>query len=139
MVSVGNLRLCLSVLTLFVRLILGIAIALFSKCMVALFDPIHRRGEPIKWGLVTYTVVMFSLVTIGTALQFDTQSVSYIDNRQFPGAGGIYPPGQTTYQDLIAFKPIAVIQNVTFILSNWLADGCLVSSLFDAVFTCPGP
>ena len=112
---------------------------LFFKCMAALFDPAHRRGEPIKWGLVTYTVVMFSLATIGTALQLNTQSISYIDNRQFPGVEGVLAPGPITYQDFIAPKAITIVQNAVFILSNWLADGLLVSSLFDTVFTCPGP
>ena len=61
--------------------ILGIVIVLFSKCMTALFNPDHRRG-PIKWGLVSYTLAVFTLVTVGTAMQIDVQSVSYIDNHQ---------------------------------------------------------
>ena len=102
--------------------ILGIVIVLFFKCMVALFSPEHRRGDRIKWGLVSYTMAMFSLVTIGTALQLNLQSISYIDNSQFPGVEGVIPPGPIGYQDLTAPKAIAIIQNVVFILSNWLAD-----------------
>ena len=101
--------------------------------MTALFNPVHRRGEPIKWGLVSYTVVMFSLVTVGAAVQFYVESISYVDNRDFPGVRGVLPPGPIGYQSLIQPKPISVIQNVTFALSNWLADGFLVSFLFDVV------
>ena len=100
--------------------------------MAALFNPAHRRGEPIKWGLVSYTMVMFSLVTVGTAAQFNAQSMSHIDNREFPGIGGMLPPGPTGYQELIATKAISITHNVVLVSSNWLADGLLVSCLFDA-------
>ena len=115
--------------------LLGIVIVVFFKCIAALFDPVHRRGEPIKWGLVCYTVVMFLLVTIGTAMQLDVQSISYIDNRDFPGLGSAIPPGPVGYE-LWFIQPnaIVVIQNFLFVLSNWLADGFLVSPLFDVVF-----
>ena len=121
------------------RLILGIVIVLFFKSIAALFDPVHRRGEPIKRGLVSYTVVMFLLVTVGTGMQLDVQSISYIDNRGFPGVEGVIPPGPVGYQELIQPEPIDFVQNIVFALSNWLADGFLVSSLFDAVFTRPMP
>ena len=108
--------------------ILGIVIVLFFKCIVALFNSNHRRGEPVKWGIVSYTVVMFSLATVGTTMQLDLQSISYIDNRGFP-ARGAFPPGPIGYQLLIESQAMSVIQNVTFTLSNWLADGFLVCSL----------
>jgi len=75
----------LSVLTAsFVRFILGMLVVLFFKCMTALFNPIHHRGEGIKWGLASYTVIMFLLVTIYTGTTLHKLSVSYIDNRNFP-------------------------------------------------------
>ena len=117
--------------------ILGIVVVLFFKCVAALLDPVYIRREAIKWGLVSYTMAMFTLVTIGTALQLNTQSISYIDNRQLLGAGGVLSPEPTTYQILVGSDATSVIQNVVFILSNWLADGLLVSSSFDSVFTCP--
>ena len=128
----------LSVLTPVVRFATGIVIVLFFKSIAALFDPVHRRGEPIKWGLVSYVVVMFLLVTIGTAMQLNVQSISYIDNREFPGAEGLPMPGPAGYQEIIVQpEAIDVIQNFVFALNNWLADGFLVSSLFDAVFAYP--
>ena len=104
--------------------------------MTALFDPGHRRpGEHIKWGLVSYTAVMFSVVTILIAVDLDLKSNFYIDNREYPGAGSVIPPGPHGYQLLVSRKASSVIPNVMFLLNSWLADGLLVSSLFDVVFT----
>ena len=108
---------------------------MFFKCMVALFNPDHRRGEPIKWRLVSYTLVMFSLVTIGTAMQLDVQSISYIDNRKFRDPEGVFLPGPLGYQWSIAPDAISIIQNVVFALNNWLADGLLVSYSFGTLYT----
>ena len=121
----------LSVLTSFVWFILGIIIVLFFRCMVALLDPVHRRGERVKWGLVSYTMVMFSLVTIGNAVYPYLESISYIDNREFSGIEGVVGPGPLAYQMFVAPIVLQIIPNVSFTLSNWLADGLLVSSLCD--------
>ena len=127
----------LFVLTLFIWLILGIVILMFFKCMAALFNPAHHRGESIKWGLVSYTVVMFLLETAGSALGFYVQSNCYIDNRKFPG-GDMPLPGPIGYYWLDTSKEVAVLQNVVFALTNWLADGLLVSLLFGAPLVRPG-
>ena len=58
-----RLRTCLSVLTSFVPIALGIIIVLFFQCLAGLFNRVHRKGERIKWGLVSYTVVTFLIVT----------------------------------------------------------------------------
>ena len=128
------MHLHLSVLTSFVRFVLGTLIVLFFKCMVALLNPAHRRGEGIKWGLVCYTAAMFSFVTVYTAMNDNIQSDSYIDNREFPGVDGVLPPGPLGYQALVYSKPLIIIPNLMFLLNNWMADGLLVSSLFDALF-----
>ena len=118
----------LSVLTaLFLRSFLGVLIVLFSKCMIALFIPVNRRGEGIKWGLVSYTVVMFLSVTVHTAINGHILSISYIDNRDFPDDG---PYG---YRQNISSTVIVVIPRAAFRLNNWAADGLLVSSLFNSV------
>ena len=115
----------------------GIVIVVFFQCMAALFNPVHRRGEPTKWGLVSYTVVMFSLATVQTALNLHIFSISYIDDRKFPGFDGI-SPGPFAYQWLVYTKPIGVTPTVMFTSSNWLADGFLVSFPLSAAFTHPG-
>ena len=125
----------LSVLTSFVRLISGMLIVLFFGCVTALLNPVYRRGERVRWRLVSYTVVMFSLATVLTAMNLHVESIAYIDNRNFPGATGMFPPGPLGYIDSTYLKAINVVPNVAFVVSNWLADGFLVSSLFDVVST----
>ena len=110
---------------------------LFFNCMGALINPVNRRGQGIKWGLVSYTVVMFVFVTIYTTMNLNIQSISYIDNREFPGIEGVLPPGPFGYQWFIYSKALCVISNAMFLLNNWLADGLLVGSLFDATFAWP--
>ena len=108
---------------------------LFFQCMGALLNPVHRRRQGIKWGLVAYTTVMFAFVTVFTAMNDNVQSDSYIDNREFPGVDGVLPPGPLGYQALIYSKALTVIPNLMFLLNNWMADGLLVSTLLDALFT----
>ena len=105
--------------------------------MAALLDPVNRRREGVKWGLVTYTVVMFSFVTVFTAMNLNVQSISFIDNREFPGVEGVLPPGPLGYQFFIYSKALSVIPNVMFLLNNWLADGLLVGSLSGSALTPP--
>ena len=103
--------------------------------MAALFNPLHRKGKPIKWGLVSHTVVMFSVATVQTAMNLHRMSISYIDNREFPGFVGMLHPGPVSYQFRISSEAIGIVPTVMFTLNNWLADGFLVSSLFYAAFT----
>ena len=108
---------------------------LFSKCTTALFNPAYRRGEGIKWGLVSFTVVMFSSATVLTAMNLHVQSISYIDNREYPGVNSPKDVGPYGYFLFIYYKAINVIPNVAYVLNNWLADGFLVSSSFTTAFT----
>ena len=120
-------RVCLPAPILFVRFIQGIVIVLFFQCFAALFNSAHRRGEGIKWGLVSYTMIMFLFATAFTAMNLNTGSVSFIDNRDFDGLVGEGPIG---YQQSLPTVH-AIVPNVVFLLSYWLADGLLVSSPFD--------
>ena len=72
-------------------------IVLFFQCMVALFSLVRRRGERIERGVASFTMVMFSLATIQTTLSLDILSISYIDNRAFPGIKGLIVPGPPGY------------------------------------------
>jgi len=132
------LHACPSVLTLFVRFILGMLIVLFFKCMTTLLNPVYRRGEGIKWKLLSYTVVMFSLATVLTAMSLHIESLGYIDNRNFPAAKGVGLRGPMGYLESIYLKAVNVVPNVAYVVSNWLADGFLVSALVYAVLTRPG-
>ena len=86
-----HLHAYLSVPTSFVRFVPGMLIVLFFKCMSALLKPLNCRGERVKWGLVSYTIAMFSFVTVYTAMNLHILSTSFIDNREFPGADGVHP------------------------------------------------
>jgi len=103
--------------------------------MTALLNPVYRRGDGIKWGLVSYTVVMFSLATVITAVNLHLESIARIDNRNFPAAEGMGLPGPIGYLDSIYLKAINVVPNIAYVVSNWLADGFLVSPPFDVVLT----
>ena len=104
---------------------------MFFQCMTALFNPVNRRREGIRWGLVSYTMVMFLFGTVLTGMGLDVASVSLIDNREFPGVIGVLPPGPLGYQWLIRPTALSIIPNLMFFLNNWLAEGLLVSPLFD--------
>ena len=114
---------------------LGFLIALFFKCMDALLNPFYRRGDRIRWGLVSYTVIVFLFATVQTAVGLRSQSICYIDNRKFPGVEGTTLPGPMGYLAYIYHEALGVIPNVMFFLSGWLADGLLVSSPLDPAFT----
>lgn len=108
---------CPIALTSLIRSILGILVVLFFQCMNALFNPANRRGEGIKWGLVTYTVLMFSFTTILTGMGLNIESLSYIDNREFPGAEGI-PPGPLGYRLSIWSGALTVTPRLAFLLNT---------------------
>ena len=123
------------VLTSSVWLILGIVIVLFFQCVAALFNSAHRRGKNSKWGLLSYITATFSVVTVLIAMQLNLQSISYIDNREYPGVDGVTPPGPLGYQESIHASALTVIPDLMFLLNGWMADALLVSSLFDAAIS----
>ena len=138
MLRTSSLHVRLSVNILSVWFVLGIVIVLSFQTMAALFDPIHHRGEGIKWGLVSFTAVMFSLATVQTALDLDIQSISYIDDRAFSGVTeDQMEPGPLGYQVFISADALAIVPVFMFALSNLLANGLLVGSLFGIAITCP--
>lgn len=124
--STAHLPIRTSTCAHFVRFTPGIVVTLFFRSMVALFDPAYRRGEGIKWGLVSYTVAMLLFVTMFTAMNLNSQSISFIDNREFRGV----PPGPIGYQSSAQGRPkvFNIISSIMFILNNWFADGFLVGS-----------
>ena len=128
----------LSVLMFFVWLVPGITIIVFFECMAALFNPVYRRGDRVKWGLISYTVAIFSSLAIHNAVVFKIQSICYIDNRNFPGGDGGLPPGPLGCQLFTDSGALNLIAYITFLFNGSLADGLLVSSLFDDEFTSTG-
>ena len=118
--------------------ILGIVVTLFFKCMAALLNPVYLRGGDIKWGLVSYTAVMFSFVTVFTTMNLNIQSTSFIDNREFQIAVGMNRTvlnGPLMYQYGSCRGVVGFNLGLMSLLNYWLADGFLVCSLFCAAFT----
>ena len=111
---------------------------MFFQSMAGLLTPLYRRREGVKWGVISYTLALFSFVTVYTAMNLDIESVSYIDNRDFPGVEGMLPPGPLGFRSFIYSDALSITPNVMFFLNNWLADAFLVSSLFDIVLSLPG-
>ena len=105
----------------------GFVIILFFQCMGALFDPVNRARGGIRPLLVAHTVVMFLFGTIYTAANLSILSVSYVNNRGFPGIDEL-PTGPLGYQYFAYTKATGVISTSMFLLNNWLADGLLVHS-----------
>ena len=97
-----------------------------------MLNPADRTRGGIKWGFVVHTALMFSIVTAYNADNLALQSLSYINNREYPGDNDGYP-GPFNYQYIIYNKPIAVVPAIMFILNYWLADGLLVSSVLNPV------
>ena len=104
--------------------------------MSVLLSSAYRTRRGARWGLVAYTAISFSFVTIFTAANLDIQSISYIDNREFPGTDQ-QPPGPLGYQYLIYSAPLSIVGNLMFVLNNWLADGLLASSAYYSIFGPP--
>ena len=94
--------------------------------MGALFDPVNRARGGIKWGLVAHTIAMFLFVTVYTGMSFNIQSISFIDNRNFPGAADGTPPGPVGYRSFIHSKAIGIAPTPMLLINNWLADGLWV-------------
>ena len=120
------------ILTSVWSVILGIVIALFFQCMMALLDPVNRAREGVKWGLVVHTTAMFSFATIYFGMGLNIQSLCFVDNREF-AEGGLYSSGPTGYKIVLYRKAISLIPNTLFLVNGWLADGLLVSSALISV------
>jgi len=58
-------------------------------------------------------------------MNLNLQSISYIDNREFPG-NDLAPPGPLGYQWFIHNQAISIVPNLMFIMNNWLDDAFLI-------------
>lgn len=102
---------------------------LFFQCMIALLHPTNRANGGTRWELVAHTAATFTFVTIYTAMTLHIQSISYIDNREFPGTNDVLAPGPLGYQDSISSRAISIVPDLMSLLSQWLADSLMVGSV----------
>ena len=102
---------------------------LFCQCMAGLFNPANHRRERVKWGLVCYTGLVFAVATVITGTGLNLGSISFVDNRDYPGSGDEIAPGPIGYQISIYQTALSLVPSLMFFLNYWLADGLLVGSL----------
>jgi hypothetical protein len=76
---------------------------------------------------------MFVVVTVLTVANLYSQSISYIDNREFTGSDDGSPPGPFGYQFHTSHYLINLLPPVAFVINGALADGLLASFAFNAV------
>jgi hypothetical protein len=98
-----------------------------------LLNPTNPTKQTIKWALVAHSVAMFSFVTIPIGIILNSVVVGYINNREYPGNGGLYPPGPLGYSYLPTTDAIYAVYSAMFPLNQWLADGLLVGSISGSV------
>ena len=111
---------------------LGIVTALFFHCMGVLLSPTNPIKKSVKWALVVHTMLMFSFLTIPVALDLNVASVTYIDDREFPG-NEESSPGPIGWLRILSAKSIGTIFLVMFPFNQWLADGLLVGPVPNSV------
>ena len=95
--------------------------------MTALLNPTNRTKGGIRWGLVVHSAALFLNATVSLAIGLYILSLSYIDDREFPGADG-QPPGPFGYGWPPQFTALNVISASLIPVNQWLVDGLLVSS-----------
>ena len=100
--------------------------------MATLFGRGNPIGKGVRWALVAHTIALFLFLTVGFGIAFEYLSIVYINNREFPGDDDS-PPGPIGYGDLLALKATTAFFNAMFPLSQWLADGLLVSPILSSV------
>ena len=87
----------------------------------------HRRGDHIKWRLVSYTVVILHIVCDCTC-HGDPRHYLYFLHRQ-PRAPSFRRRVASRASWISAFcfpRGASIVSNTTLTLSSWLADGLLV-------------
>ena len=104
---------------------LGIAVTVFFRCMCVLLSPANPIKRGIKCALVVHTVALFLFLTIPVGIDLNYLSISYINDREFPGDDE-QPPGPFGYGDTLHDKATFAVFSLMFPLNQWLADGLLV-------------
>lgn len=85
--------------------------------------------KSVKWGLVAHTTALFLFLTMGAMMAQCAVFIEYLDNLDFPGTDKA-PPGPIGYTSVHSTAGFPVyVYSVVFPLSQWLADGLLVSSI----------
>lgn len=109
-------------------IIYGLVVVQFFRCMDVFFGSAKKRSGS-DWAILAYVGALFTFGTVYTATNLNLQSVSYVNNRNFPGNDD-FPPGPLGYQWSIHASGLSIVPNLMFMLSSWLADGLLIYRCF---------
>jgi hypothetical protein len=102
----------------------GIMFTLYLICCYFLILQMTHKEGPKQRSvfLICYITAMFIFGTIYVATTTQATMVSYVYYANFPG-------GPSAYNNLVLFSaPVGIINTVSYVLANWLADAMLVSS-----------
>lgn len=91
-------------------------------CFYLLATQTNRKNGRKNVPLIVYItlIVLLSTLFMGSLAAF-TQ-LAFIDNRNYPG-------GPAQYMTDMFSIPVDEVGNVSFVLTNWLCDGLIVSKI----------
>jgi len=98
----------------------GIMFTLYLICCYFLMLQMSKEGKQRSVFLICYITAMFIFGTIYVATTTQATMVSYVYFANFPG-------GPSAYNNLVLFSaPVGIINTVSYVLANWLADAMLL-------------
>jgi hypothetical protein len=102
----------------------GVVVTLFFMCFSVLYRQtatrVRSRQRIILW---VYICVVFILNTLFIAANSQFTQLAFIDDRNYPG-------GPAQFENDMWSIPIDEVNNVVFVLQNWMNDGMIVSVVF---------
>ena len=99
----------------------GIVASLFWLCVQALWNRLKRRDVNRRRNLffLLYVCVMFAFGSLFLGSNSKFTQLAFINNRGYPG-------GPSAYEEQMFSITADEVGNVSYVLSNWLADSLLV-------------
>jgi len=99
----------------------GIMFTLYLICCYFLKARMaHRNERRRSIFLIWYITAMFVCGTIYTATTTQATADSYVYHADFPG-------GPSTYNNMVLFSaPVGIINTISYVIANWLADALLL-------------
>jgi hypothetical protein len=103
----------------------GVVVTLFCMCFSVLYRQAATRERSrqriILW---VYICIVFILNTLFIAANSKFTELAFIDDRNYPG-------GPAQFENDMWSIPIDEVNNVVFVLQNWMNDGMIVSVVFN--------
>ncbi|TCD68387.1 hypothetical protein EIP91_010896 [Steccherinum ochraceum] len=106
----------------------GVQLTLFLLCFNHLWSERKDKTRTRTYFWMVYIVILFSLGTIGNAVNMRITELSFVDNRNFPG-------GPSAYEVELNFIPLNIAGTAAYIINGWLQDGLLLYRYYVIVCT----